>query len=75
LELVALVLIRLSALHQREGLAVRRLRNSAEVFRTHEGIAAAIESRDRELARHRMRRHLQVLAAPDGLIQELIQKS
>jgi DNA-binding FadR family transcriptional regulator len=66
LELVALVLIRLSALHQGEGLAGRRLRNSADVFRTHEGIAAAIESGDRELARRRMRRHLQALGAPVG---------
>jgi DNA-binding FadR family transcriptional regulator len=63
LALVALVLIRLSALHQSEGLAARRLRNSAEVLRAHEGIAAAIESGDRKLARHRMRRHLQALAA------------
>jgi DNA-binding FadR family transcriptional regulator len=63
LELVALVLIRMSALHQGEGLAGRRHRNSAEVFRTHEGIAAAIESGDRELARHRMRCHLQALGA------------
>jgi DNA-binding FadR family transcriptional regulator len=66
LELVALVLIRLSALHQRKGLAVRRLRNRAEVFRTHEGIAAAIESGDGALARHRMRRHLQAFGAPRG---------
>jgi DNA-binding FadR family transcriptional regulator len=66
LELVALVLIRLSAVHQSEGLAARRLRNSAEVLRTHEGIAAAIESGDQELGRRRMRRHLQALGALMG---------
>ncbi len=64
LELVALVLIRLSRLHQIERLAPRaRNQISAEVLRTHEGIAAAVETGDRELARHRMRRHLQALGA------------
>jgi DNA-binding FadR family transcriptional regulator len=33
------------------------------VRRAHEGIAAAVESGDRELARHRMRRHLEALSA------------
>jgi DNA-binding FadR family transcriptional regulator len=33
------------------------------VLRTHEGIATAIEEGDRELARHRMRRHLDALGA------------
>ncbi len=62
LELVALVLIRLSRLHQIERLAPKaRNEITAEVLRTHEGIAAAIESGDRELARHRMRRHLEAL--------------
>jgi DNA-binding FadR family transcriptional regulator len=33
-----------------------------EVPRTHEGIATAIADGDSELARHRMRRHLEVLS-------------
>jgi len=62
LDLVALVLIRLSPLHQLERPAPKgRHRVSAEVLRTHEGIAAAIVSGDRELARHRVRRHLQTV--------------
>jgi DNA-binding FadR family transcriptional regulator len=64
LNLVALVLIRLSRLHQIERLAPKaRKQIRAEVLRTHEGIARAIESGDRELARHRMRRHLEALGA------------
>src|SRR5580704_8814503 len=64
LELVALVLIRLSRLHQIERLAPKtRNQIKAEVLRTHEGIAAAIDAGDRELARHRMRRHLEALGA------------
>ncbi|HVB42888.1 MAG TPA: FCD domain-containing protein [Streptosporangiaceae bacterium] len=64
LELVALVLIRLSRLHQIERLAPKeRTQIAAEVLRTHEGIAAAIEDGDRELARHRIKRHLDALAA------------
>jgi DNA-binding FadR family transcriptional regulator len=62
LELVALVLIRLSRLHQIEQLAASAHEEiRAEVLRAHEGIAAAIGSGDREMARHRMRRHLQAL--------------
>ena len=62
--LVAQVLIRLSRLHQIERLAPKtRNQIAAEVLRTHEGIAAAIEAGDRELARHRMRRHLEALGA------------
>ncbi len=62
--LVALVLIRLSRLHQIERLAPKaRKQIRAEVLRTHEGIARAVESGDRELARHRMRRHLEALGA------------
>jgi DNA-binding FadR family transcriptional regulator len=62
LDLVALVLIRLSRLHQIERLAPKaRNQIKAEVLRTHEGIAAAIDAGDRELARHRMRRHLEAL--------------
>ena len=64
LNLVALVLIRLSRLHQIERLAPKaRKQIRAEVLRTHEGIAQAVESGDREMARHRMRRHLEALGA------------
>jgi DNA-binding FadR family transcriptional regulator len=64
LSLVALVLIRLSRLQQIERLAPKaRKQIRIEVLRTHEGIARAIESGDREMARHRMRRHLEALGA------------
>jgi DNA-binding FadR family transcriptional regulator len=64
LELVALVLIRLCQIYQIERLAPRtRTQIRAEVHRAHEGIAAAVESGDRELTRHRTRRHLEALAA------------
>jgi len=64
LQLVALVLIRLSRLHQIERLAPKAQKQiTAEVLRTHEGIARAIVDGDRELARHRMRRHLEALGA------------
>jgi DNA-binding FadR family transcriptional regulator len=64
LELIALVFIRLSRIYQIERLARgTREQISAEVRRAHEGIAAAVEAGDRELARHRMRRHLDALAA------------
>jgi DNA-binding FadR family transcriptional regulator len=64
LELVARVFIRLSRLYQIERLAPRaRKQIRAEVHRAHEGIAAAVEARDRELARHRMRRHLDALGS------------
>jgi DNA-binding FadR family transcriptional regulator len=63
LELIALVLIRLSRLYEIERLALKaRKQVRAEVLRAHEGIAAAVETGDRELARHRMRRHLDALA-------------
>jgi DNA-binding FadR family transcriptional regulator len=64
LELVARVLIRLSRLHEIERLAPRAHKEiRAEVLRTHEGIAAAIESGDTDLARRRMKRHLDALGA------------
>jgi DNA-binding FadR family transcriptional regulator len=64
LELIALVLIRLSRLYEIERLALKaRKQVRAEVLRAHGGIAAAVETGDRELARHRMRRHLDALAA------------
>jgi DNA-binding FadR family transcriptional regulator len=51
LELMALVLIRLSRLHQIERLAPKAQKQiRAEVLHTHEGIAAAVESGDREMA-------------------------
>jgi DNA-binding FadR family transcriptional regulator len=63
LELVTLVLIRLTRLHQIDRLsdAVRQ-KVADEVPRTHEGIAKAIFDGDGELARYRLRRHLEVLA-------------
>lgn len=63
LELVALVLIRLSRLYQIErlGLQVRR-HARADAVRAHEAIAAAVRTGDRELSRLRMRRHLEALA-------------
>ncbi len=64
LQLVALVLIRLSRLHQIERLAPKAQKQiRAEVLRTHKGIAAAVEAGDEDLARHRMRRHLEALGA------------
>ncbi|MGH9113518.1 MAG: FadR/GntR family transcriptional regulator [Acidimicrobiales bacterium] len=63
LELVALVLIRLTRLHQIDQLsraARRRIRE--DVRKTHAGIADALIYRDTELARHRMRRHLRAVA-------------
>jgi len=63
LELVALVLIRLTRLHQIRQLSESARRKVAdEVPRTHEGIASAIIEGDGELARYRMGRHLEVLA-------------
>lgn len=63
LELIALVLIRLSRLHQVEKLAPKaRDRIRAEVLRTHTAIADAVLAGDRDLARHRMQKHLDALA-------------
>ena len=61
LELVALVLIRLAVMHQvnRAGRRPRALID--EVTRAHERIVEAIVSEDRQLVRHRMRRHLDAL--------------
>jgi DNA-binding FadR family transcriptional regulator len=64
LELVALVLLRLTRLHQtRELSPAARRRIREEVHRSHDDITAAIVDRDAELARHRMRRHLQEVTA------------
>jgi DNA-binding FadR family transcriptional regulator len=63
LELVALVLIRLSRLHHVERLALEVRRHvRADALHAHEAIAVAIETGDRELSRRRMRRHLEALA-------------
>jgi DNA-binding FadR family transcriptional regulator len=64
LELVALVLIRLSRLYQVERLAPRDLnRIRAEIRRTHSAIVEAIIGGDQDLARHRMHRHMTALGA------------
>jgi DNA-binding FadR family transcriptional regulator len=63
LELVSLVLIRLTRLRSVEGAPKARKAIEPEVYRTHEGIVTAIIDRDRELARHRMRRHLSAVAS------------
>ena len=64
LELVALVLIRLSRLHQVQNLPESsREEVRAEVLRAHGAIADAVLAGDRELARHRVQRHLDALAA------------
>jgi DNA-binding FadR family transcriptional regulator len=62
LELVALVLIRISRLNQVERLAPKAIdRIRQEVLRTHSAIAQAVFEGDAVLARHRMRRHLETL--------------
>jgi DNA-binding FadR family transcriptional regulator len=67
LEFVALVLIGLTRLYQDERQAPSVLKGIGdEVHRTHEGIAAAIQAGDSELARRRMRRHLEQLAVRLG---------
>jgi DNA-binding FadR family transcriptional regulator len=62
LELVTLVLIRLTRFHQVDRSGRRPDALVDEVTRTHGRIVEAIVARDRDLARHRMRRHLQALA-------------
>jgi DNA-binding FadR family transcriptional regulator len=63
LELVALVLIRLCRIYQIERLPTsRRKEIRREVHQTHEGIADAMRGGDADLARHRMRRHLEAVA-------------
>ena len=73
LNLVALVLIRLSRLHQIERLAPKMQRQiQAEVLTTHTGIAEAVAAGDRELARHRMRRHLEALGVAHALTRSAV---
>jgi DNA-binding FadR family transcriptional regulator len=61
LELVALVLIRLNRLHMVNPSGSRPRLLIDEVTRTHGRIVEAIEAEDRELAQHRLRRHLGAL--------------
>jgi len=64
LELVALVLIRLSRLHGIEQVAAHaRTQANADMLGAHEGIALAVQAHDRESAMRRMRGHLNALAA------------
>ena len=64
LELVALVLIRLSRLYQVERLAPRDVtRIREEIHRAHSVIVEAVISGDRDLARHRMHRHMTAVGA------------
>ena len=57
------MLIRLTRFHQfREISATEAAEIRRDVNRTHAGIAHAIETGDHDLARKRMRRHLEVLA-------------
>ncbi len=62
LELVTLVLVRLSRLHQVTPSGHRPDAIIDEVTRAHGRIVEAIVAGDRDLARHRMRRHLEALA-------------
>lgn len=64
LELVALVLIRLTRLHQVETVSERaRARAAEEVSRAHAAIAEAMAEGDAVLARSRLRWHLQAIGA------------
>ena len=64
LELVALVLVRLSRLAGIEQLAGQaRTDAHADMLGAHEGIGVAVQAGDRELAMDRMRRHLNEVAA------------
>jgi DNA-binding FadR family transcriptional regulator len=64
LHLVALILIRLSRLHQADRLPTRAQKEiRAEVLRTHAGIIEAIAAGDGEVARELMYRHLEALAS------------
>jgi len=61
-ELIALVLIRLTRSHQAAPPEAERV-PTEDVIRIHAAIVDAVSNRDIELARHRMRRHLEALAA------------
>jgi len=62
LELISLVLIRLTWLHQAAPPDMSRI-PTEDVIRVHSAIVEALLDRDVELTRHRMRRHLEALAA------------
>jgi DNA-binding FadR family transcriptional regulator len=63
LELLSVVLIRLSHMHERGKLSGPPRRElGTEVNRTHRAIVEALVSRDRQLSRHRMSRHLTALS-------------
>jgi DNA-binding FadR family transcriptional regulator len=61
LELLTHVLTQLTRWHQASPTGIRA--RSSDVRHVHEGIVQAIVDRDAELARHRMRRHLDALVA------------
>jgi DNA-binding FadR family transcriptional regulator len=61
LELLSLVLIRLTRRHQSGGPPTTTM--SADTHRAHVAIVDAIVARDVELARHRMRRHLAAMSS------------
>jgi len=64
LELVLLVLVRVTRLYQSEALSSRARRDIRdEIQRAHAGIVEAVVARDRPLAQQRMRRHLDAIAA------------
>jgi DNA-binding FadR family transcriptional regulator len=63
LELVARVLIRLTRLREAERPHRARLEIRREVHRAHTGIVDALVAGDRELARHRLQRHLTAVAS------------
>ena len=63
LELVSVILIRLSNVHEEGAFSARaRRRGASEVARAHRGIVEALIARDRELARGLMLRHLEVVS-------------
>jgi DNA-binding FadR family transcriptional regulator len=63
LELIGRVLIRLTRLQEAERPQRARAQIRAEIHRAHSGIADALVAGDRELAHHRMRRHLNAVAS------------
>jgi DNA-binding FadR family transcriptional regulator len=64
LELVLLVLLRLMRLHQVEEVTdEERAVAALEVSKAHSAIADAMAGRDVELARRRMRRHLEAIGS------------
>jgi DNA-binding FadR family transcriptional regulator len=63
LELVVRVLVQLTWLYQADALSTRARREiEHEIRQSHGGVVEAMTARDVDLARHRMRRHLEVVA-------------